>query len=474
VEALGLNGAAFCRIVEAMHGEPNFVLLESSMPGGPRSRYSFASWAPFALVRASRDRVAYEHRGRATEVGAAKVLDVVERVANSYRLERPRAGLPPLLGGAIGYLGYEVGADFERVPQDAPDVTGAPRAVFGFYHFVVAHDRETDRVTLSYFEPPDAMPVPSFDDVMRTVAIAAAPRAIERPAFVPCGVAPRTDFTKAEYTATIRRIQEYIRAGDVYQVNLTQRFSVPMNGRSGWGVYRRLAQVNPAPFSAYLSFEGVEVLSSSPERFLHVEGRRVETRPIKGTAPRGATVDLDRASAEWLLASSKNRAELAMIIDLMRSDLGRVCETGSITVDRFPELESYASVHQLVATVRARLRRDRSIYDLLRAAFPGGSITGAPKIRAMQIIDELERARRGVYTGSIGYLGFDGTADLNIAIRTIVVANGMAHAHGGGGIVIDSDDETEYEESLLKVRNLLRALGVEREEQGARATARAT
>jgi para-aminobenzoate synthetase component 1 len=232
--------------------------------------------------------------------------------------------------------------------------------------------------------------------------------------------------------------------------------------------------VNPAPFSAYLSFEGVEVLSSSPERFLHVEGRRVETRPIKGTAPRGATVDLDRASAEWLLASSKNRAELAMIIDLMRSDLGRVCETGSITVDRFPELESYASVHQLVATVRARLRRDRSIYDLLRAAFPGGSITGAPKIRAMQIIDELERARRGVYTGSIGYLGFDGTADLNIAIRTIVVANGMAHAHGGGGIVIDSDDETEYEESLLKVRNLLRALGVEREEQGARATARAT
>jgi para-aminobenzoate synthetase component I len=268
----------------------------------------------------------------------------------------------------------------------------------------------------------------------------------------------RAGYRREAYLAAIRRVQKYILAGDVYQVNLTQRFYADIGAASTWELYKRLMAINPAPFAGYLKFGETAILSASPERFLRVRGQRVETCPIKGTVRRGTTAEDDDAQRQWLLASAKNRAELAMIVDLMRNDLGRVCRPGSIRVEEFPRLESFASVHHLVATVVGELDPRRSVVDLISASFPGGSITGAPKIRAMEIIEELEPVRRGIFTGAIGYLGFNGVSDLNIAIRTMLVKNGRAFIQVGGGIVADSVAEEEYEECLLKGRLLFEAL----------------
>ncbi|HUS79837.1 MAG TPA: aminodeoxychorismate synthase component I, partial [Armatimonadota bacterium] len=247
----------------------------------------------------------------------------------------------------------------------------------------------------------------------------------------------------------VARALEYIAAGDIFQVNLSQRFDAPLRVPA-WELYLRLRERNRAPFAAYLDFGDVQVASASPERFLRVSGTHVQTRPIKGTRPRGGTEAEDARLAQELLASVKDRAELTMIVDLERNDLGRVCRFGSVRVPELCALESYPTVHHLVATVTGELREDGSHVDLLRASLPGGSITGAPKVRAMEIIDELEPTRRGVYTGCIGYLGFDGETDLNIAIRTFTISGGRAWWQVGGGIVADSTPEGEYQETLDK------------------------
>jgi para-aminobenzoate synthetase component 1 len=280
------------------------------------------------------------------------------------------------------------------------------------------------------------------------------------------------NFTRAAYLAAVRRAIDYIAAGDIFQVNLSQRFTAPL-ACPPEELYLRLRRTNPAPFAAYLAGSSTDpganpwaVMSSSPERFLQVVGRQVSTRPIKGTRPRrdpaaGAEAEeFNRRQKQELLASAKDAAELAMIVDLQRNDLGRVCSYGTIRVSEPRTIEEYASVYHSVAQVEGRLHEGRDLVDLLRAAFPGGSITGAPKVRAMQIIDELEPTCRSVYTGAIGYLGFDGRMDLSIAIRTLVADGDRVHLQVGGGIVADSTPEGEYEETLAKARSLLEALGV--------------
>ena len=257
----------------------------------------------------------------------------------------------------------------------------------------------------------------------------------------------------------VRRILEYIAAGDCYQVNLSQRLSAPYSG-SAWSLYERLRAASPAPYSAFLDCGDHQVLSSSPELFLRVRGGEVETHPIKGTRPRGRTPEEDAAAAAELLSSPKDRAELLMIVDLERNDLGRVCRFGSVTVPELYRLESYANVHHLVATVRGQLRPQITPLECLRAAFPGGSITGAPKIRAMEIIEELEPVRRSLYTGAIGWVDGRGDGEWNIAIRTMVVKQGVVQFHVGGGVVADSDPQAEYEETLAKAGGMLAALGV--------------
>jgi para-aminobenzoate synthetase component 1 len=268
----------------------------------------------------------------------------------------------------------------------------------------------------------------------------------------------RSNLTRERYLRAASRALRYIETGDIYQVNLSQRFSIELR-EDGFDLYRRLRQVSPAPFAAYLSVPGVEVLSSSPERLLLADGRYLETRPIKGTRPRGSSAEEDARLACELRNSQKDAAEHVMIVDLERNDLGRIAEIGSVQVPELAALESFAQVHHLTSTVVARRRTEVGLEDTLRAIFPGGSVTGAPKIRALEIIDELEPTVRGVYTGAIGYFSAHGRVDLNVAIRTLTLVDGIAHAHVGGAIVADSDPMAEYCETLDKARGMARALG---------------
>ncbi|MBU4341781.1 MAG: aminodeoxychorismate synthase component I, partial [Candidatus Altiarchaeota archaeon] len=253
------------------------------------------------------------------------------------------------------------------------------------------------------------------------------------------------------------RVKEYIAAGDIYQANISQRLEAEMMIES-WELYKRLREINPAPFAAFLNFGDIAVVSASPERFFRVEGRRIETRPIKGTRPRGGDSEEDKGLEKELLASEKDKAEHVMIVDLERNDLGKVCEFGSIKVSEFEVIEGYSTVFQMVSTVEGVLREDVSQVDCLRAMFPGGSITGAPKVRAMEIIEELEPTKRGLYTGSIGYLGFNGNIDLSIVIRTFLVKDNRAYFQVGGGIVADSSPEAEYQETMDKAKALIDSL----------------
>jgi para-aminobenzoate synthetase component 1 len=276
-------------------------------------------------------------------------------------------------------------------------------------------------------------------------------------AFVDEGMVLKSNFSHEEYLEAVKAAREYICAGGIFQVNLSQRFEAELN-ISPYELYQRLRKINPAPFASYLNFDGVSVVGASPERFLKVHGDWVETRPIKGTRPRGKSVTEDKALAQELLSSVKDRAENVMIVDLERNDIGRVCRYGTVKVAELAILEKYPTVFHLTSTVMGRLRPDKNRIDLLKATFPGGSITGAPKVRAMEIIDELEPTRRSVYTGSVGYLSFSGEMDLNIVIRTFLVKGGRAYFQVGGGIVYDSEPEAEYEETLDKARALIQAL----------------
>jgi para-aminobenzoate synthetase component 1 len=333
---------------------------------------------------------------------------------------------------------------------------------FGVYDFVVTYDHEKGNAHLAAVNLADE-PEAKFRERVKTRLhglLETAHKENSEPLHIkePSEKA-ESNFIKDEYLRAVERAKGYIAAGDIYQVNLSQRFSTaaPADAVS---LYRALRGINPAPFSAFLGIGDKAVLSSSPERFMKLRGRRAETRPIKGTRPRregdGKFNALMRAE---LLASEKDAAELAMIVDLERNDLGRVSEYGSVRVAEPRVIEEYPTVCHLVATVESRLRPDVDALGLIQASFPGGSITGAPKIRAMEIIDDLEPTRRGVYTGSIGYIGFDGNMDTNIVIRTITISGGRAYFQVGGGIVADSEPEAEYQETLDKGRALFRTLG---------------
>ena len=268
---------------------------------------------------------------------------------------------------------------------------------------------------------------------------------------------PESNFTKDSYIKTIKKAKEYIKAGDIYQVNLSQRFKFTLDV-DPFDLYRVLRAINPAPFASFLNFGDVKIISASPERFLKKEGCRIQTRPVKGTRPRGESPSEDNRLKEELLASVKDRAENLMIIDLERNDLGRICEYGSVHVTKFMACEEYATVFHLVSTVEGKLTRNIGAIDCLINCFPGGSITGAPKIRSMEIIEELEPVKRSVYTGSIGYIGFNGNMDTAIAIRTFVIKGKNAYFQVGGGIVYDSDPEKEYMETLDKAKALIEAI----------------
>jgi para-aminobenzoate synthetase component 1 len=360
------------------------------------------------------------------------------------------AGMP-FPGGALGYFAYDLGRRIDRLPLVARDAEGLPEVAVGIYAWAVVTDHVERCRWLVWNDIGGAPPLESLLETFASV-----PRPSRRAPFAVLSPVV-SNLDRAAYAAAFARIQRYIRDGDCYQVNFAQRYSARVEG-DPWPVYRALRRQSPAAFGAYLSLPFCKVLSNSPERFLEVRGRAVETRPIKGTRPRHADPAQDAALAADLARSAKDRAENLMIVDLLRNDLGKSCEPGSIEVPRLFEVESLATVHHLVSTVTGRLRADCDATDLLRGCFPGGSVTGAPKRRAMQIIEELEPHRRGIYCGSIGYLGFEGAMDTSIAIRTLVVSEGSARFWAGGGIVADSQEEAEFDETLVKaaaIRSLL-------------------
>jgi len=419
--------------------------LDSALESGGLGRYSFIGFDPFLTFRAV-DGLISLRRSAGEEIFRGDVLLELKKLLAKYRCA-PTAEIP-FPGGAVGFFSYEFGAGLERIKSSADDEFGVPSIELDFYDGVIMFDHVARRTFLVANPIDKYAAVTIFRRLEQVVAQCAIHTFAKPPAkMVTRGVSAAV--TKADYLQAIARIKDYIAAGDVYQVNLTQRFEAPLAVHP-YALYLKLRQRSPAPFSCYLNLDSLQVVSSSPERFLRISDGHIETRPIKGTRPRGKNPVEDERLRVELATSEKDRAELLMIVDLERNDLGRVCEPGTIGVEELFRVETHPTVHHLVANVSGKLRAGCDVVDCIRATLPGGSITGAPKIRAMQIIDELEKTRRGVYTGAVGYIGFDGGCDLNIAIRTIICAHGRAYYHVGGGIVWDSEPEAEYQETLDK------------------------
>jgi para-aminobenzoate synthetase component 1 len=392
-------------------------------------------------------------------------------------------GLPPFQGGAAGFIGYDWGATIERLPAPRYDDLELPDMLLGLYDWVVAWDhceRAAWVISTGMPETADAAARRArqrLDWVLgrlagrrergtaerRTERSGVAPDRPRAPSYPVLGVEDaeqvelRSTFTHRGYLTAVARVREYVLAGDIFQANLSQRFEAPLR-EPPWSLYQRLRTTNPAAFGAFMDCGDFQILSVSPERFLRLSGAQVETRPIKGTRPRGLGPMHDALLGRVLSESDKDRAENVMIVDLLRNDLSRVCRPGSVHVPDLFSLEHHPTVHHLVSTVVGELEPGRDVVELVRATFPGGSITGAPKVRAMEIIAELEPTGRGVYCGSLGYFGVDGEMDTSIAIRTCVAAAGTVYFQAGGGIVADSDPEQEYRETLDKARGIIRAL----------------
>jgi para-aminobenzoate synthetase component 1 len=414
------------------------------------SRYSIMGWDPY-LVLQSKGRQVELRRGAERQVREADPFTVLAEVLDALRLPGPPP-LPPFCAGGLGFLAYDLKNHLERLPTTARDDLGLPEMVWAWPRRLVVHDR----VAGSFHQ----VRVIFEDDAGRHVSRAENPFPVaDSPG--PYRVGPRrSNFTREGYLKAVGRIREYIRQGDVYQVNLSQRFSFPFQGEA-YRLFGRLFALNPAPFYAYLNCGDFLIFSTSMERFLYRQRDYLETRPIKGTRPRGRSPAEDAALRRELAESLKDDAELSMIVDLLRNDLGKVCQARSVQVREHKRLEAYQNVYHLVSIVTGRVRAGCSHVDILKAAFPGGSITGCPKIRAMEIIDELESHVRHVYTGAIGYLGLHRNLDLNVAIRTAIISQDMAHFSVGGGVVYDSDEVAEYEETLHKGRTLFGVIGGE-------------
>ncbi len=431
-------------------------------------RDPFAAFAPHA----DRPGAALLHGGdvailgiRPTETVGGGFADLAALLARRGGVASP--GFGPFAGGVIGYFGYELGGEIERLPPPVAEGPSLPGMAFAAFDAVAVFDLKARTAAVVAGGLPECDPL-AFSSLAQERAEALAAEVAAAPDLGPEEAWGPTRWTaawsRADYEARIRRTLDYIRAGDIFQANIAQRFTAPRPaGMSAFGLFRRLCRVNPAPFAAFLCVDARRaVVSASPERFLRVsvaDGRRsVETRPIKGTRPRGGTPQDDARLAAELLASPKDRAENLMIVDLLRNDLSRTATLGSVKVPTLWGLESFAAVHHLVSVITAEPRPEVATLDILKSAFPGGSITGAPKVRAMEIIAELEAARRGPYCGAIGWIGDDGAMDTAITIRTLIVDDDTISLSAGGGIVADSDPAEEYRETLVKAAALLRCV----------------
>lgn len=436
-------------LFNAIADRPWAVFLDSGHPLSHGGRYDILAADPYKTLCTF---------GATTEVTDQK--GTVSSEEDPFVLLREALGEKsapstelPFCGGAIGWFGYDLGRRIEMLPSLAMDKENLPDMAVGIYDWSVVVDHQQQRSWL-VAQGRVASTKRRWWQLLKLFK--SVTPSCSLPPFNVTGEVV-SNLSKSAYATAFARIKDYIRNGDCYQVNFAQRFSAPAEG-DGWHAYRRLRELNPAPFSAFMRTPYGQALSSSPERLLELRDTQVETKPIKGTRPRSATPEADSALAQELANSRKDQAENLMIVDLLRNDISRVCKPGSVKVPKLFDIESYATVHHMVSTVRGELETDKDACDLLQACFPGGSITGAPKIRAMEIIEELEPQRRGLYCGSIGYIGFDGQMDTNITIRTLVYNQGEVRCWAGGGIVHDSKMEAEYQETFDKAAAMLRLL----------------
>lgn len=446
---------------------PHLLFLDSADPQHPRGRYSYVAAAPHHVRRGPAPAVGEDpFRGQRADLERFRLATIPE--------------LPPFQGGIAGLFGYGLNRSLERIPPSRFDEFGVPDLATAVYPWVVSFDHQQQRAWVVATGFPVIAAAARSDcareqiaQVLRWLGSSEASYRVTQPASACPAVAAvdlcpqfplpqdsgvTSNFRRADYEAAVRRAVEYIHAGDCFQVNLSQRLLAPLRDEP-LVLYERLRQRNPAPFAAYFDLGDFQILSASPERFLRLYPQgEIETRPIKGTRPRGHTPAADAALLHDLTTNPKDRAENVMIVDLLRNDIGKVCEWGSVRVPVVCEVESFRFVHHLVSEVRGTLRAGLGPFDLLAAAFPGGSVTGAPKVRAMEIIAELEPTARGPYCGCLGWIGFDGAMDTNILIRTFTAGRGWLQFPVGGGIVADSDPAREYEETLHKATGLLRSL----------------
>lgn len=446
---------AFCRFIS----QTNLFFLDSALSVKGISRYSFLGFNPFLIMKTKHRKITLTDKDGVLEING-NPFEHLHELLQQFSLTGTKEFIP-FQCGVVGYFGYDLCHFVEQLPDKAVDDIGLPDMYLGFYDTIILYDNflEKCHVIGVNFGLDN-----NVEDKMQHIAAVLRKKSdiasySEHHKINP-GIAEnalRFNFTRELYMSAIRKIKDYIAAGDVYQVNLSQRIEARID-IPPYELYKILRLVNPAPFSCYLAFDDVAVISSSPERFLDVHNRHVQTRPIKGTRPRGKDEKADEIMKQALLSSPKDDAELTMIIDLERNDLGRVCNYGSVRVVEKKVLETYPTVHHLVSTIEGDLHDHYDVIDLLKATFPGGSITGAPKIRAMQIIEELEPTKRSVYTGAIGYIGFNGDADLSIAIRTFIMKDKAVYFQVGGGIVADSNEEEEYEETMHKAKALIDSL----------------
>lgn len=440
------------RLFASIADRPWAVFIDSGHPHTPAGRYDILAADPYRTLCTfgGVTEVTDRHGTRCSE---ADPFDLVREALAPWQHNDTEL---PFCGGALGWFAYDLGRRIETLPQIASDTEQLPDMAIGLYDWAVVVDHQRQRSWL-VGQGRDQRTRQRWWSLLQ--GFRRPGRGVAAKPFQVTG-AVRSNMDRAAYARAFARIKGYIRDGDCYQVNLAQRFAAPARG-DAWSAYQRLRQINPAPFSAFINSPYGQVLSSSPERLLQLHGTHVETKPIKGTRPRGSTAEGDSAMARELAESSKDRAENLMIVDLLRNDIGRVCRPGSVKVPKLFDIESFATVHHMVTTVTGELAAGRDALHLLRACFPGGSITGAPKIRAMQIIEELEPHRRGLYCGSIAYIGFDGNMDSNITIRTMVYNQGEIRCWAGGGIVHDSDVDAEYQETFDKAAAMLRLLHAE-------------
>ena len=467
IEKLNLNITPYdlyCHLKDS----PYSFFLDSSLPSRNLGRFSFLGIEPFLIFSSKKDNISLDWGSNKKKLKGNPFIEL-KKILNNFKIDNNISFPFPFIGGGVGYFSYDLKDFTEKLKSHAVNDLNIPDSILCFYDVIIVFDNLRNEFLIAssgfpkegegrYRRQKDRL------ECMKRKIKSSIPSGIttikkEGLPYRDKSTTIKSNFTKEEYIGAIKKAKEYIRKGDIYQVNLSQRFEVsPIHDL--FNIYGILRTINPAPFSCFLNFGDIKIASSSPERFLMKKGRTVETRPIKGTRPRGKNEKEDKRLKKQLVKSVKDRAENLMIIDLERNDLGRICEYGSVSMKGFMECEDYATVFHLVSTVEGMARKDVGAVDCLMNCFPGGSITGAPKIRSMEIIEELEPVKRSIYTGSIGYIGFNGDMDTSVVIRTMIEKNGKVYFNVGGGIVHDSVPEKEYDETLDKAKALFDAVQI--------------